>query len=80
MEIKIIWAENKLQGVQKTALGQFHDYNERYPYLGSYGEGKIINARLVYQAWYPGDQWTDMPDWIALTSDRPTRRIYLDEY
>lgn len=56
MEIKIIWANNQHWGVQRIASGQFHDYNERYLYLGVYGEGQIVNANLVYQALYPGNQ------------------------
>lgn len=78
MEIKIINVNSQLFGVQKTVFGEFHNHNERYPYLGDAMEGQIVNARLVYQANYPGDQWADMPDWIAQDSDRITRRVYFD--
>ncbi len=78
MEIKIIWANNQLFGVQKSASGRFHDLYERYPYIGAYGEGRIVEAKLIYQAMYPGNQWADIPDDFALTSDRKIRRVYVD--
>ncbi|MCD6010645.1 MAG: hypothetical protein K0Q79_507 [Flavipsychrobacter sp.] len=79
VEIKIIRVGyDELVGVQKTQFGEFHDYHERYPYLGDYLEGEVVKAKLIYQALYPGNQWADMPDWIAKDTDRKTRRVYFD--
>ena len=81
VEIKIIRVGyDGILGVQRTEFGVFHDYHERYPYVGDYDyeEGEIINARLIYQALYPGNQWTAMPDWVAQDTDRKTRRVYVD--
>lgn len=81
VEIKIIRVGyDGIVGVQKTEFGVFHDYHERYPYVGKYDypEGEIVNARLVYQAKYPVNQWAGMPDWIAENTDRETRRVYID--
>lgn len=77
MEIKIISVNNELLGVQRTELREFHDYRERYPYLGNAVEGETIYAKLVYQGWYPGNQWAEIMD-TALNTDRKTRRVYLD--
>ncbi len=79
VEIKIIRVGyDELFGVQKTQFGQFHDYHERYQYLGDYLEGEIVKVKLVYQALYPGNQWAGMSDWVAQDTDRKTRRVYLD--
>lgn len=79
VEIKIIRVGyDSLVGVQKTTLGIFHDYHERYLYLGDYLEGEIVKARLIYQAKYHENQWTGMPDGIAENADKETRRIYVD--
>lgn len=79
VEIKIIRVGyDSLVGVQKTQFGVFHDYHERYPYLGNYLDGEVVKAKLIYQALYPGDQWARMPDWMVEGSDRTTRRVYLD--
>lgn len=34
MEIKIVAFNGQLFGVQRTSSGEFHDYYERYPYIG----------------------------------------------
>lgn len=79
VEIKIIRVGyDSLVGVQKTEFGKFHEFHERYPYLGNYSEGDIIKAKLIYQAKYSGDQWSGMLDRIAENTDRETRRIYVD--
>lgn len=79
VEIKIIRVGyDSLVGVQKTEFDKFHEYHERYPYLGTYSEGDIVKAKLIYQAKYPGDQWSSMPDAIAENTYRETRRIYID--
>jgi hypothetical protein len=78
MEIKIVFANDQYWGIQKNHLGIFHEYCERFPYMGSSVDGEIVDAELVYQAKYPINQWADMPDEIAADTDRVTRRIYRD--
>jgi len=79
VEIKIIRnGYDSLMGVQRTFLKEFHDGYERYKYLGNAIEGEIVSAKLIYQARYPGGQWSAMPDWMASTTERETRRVYVD--
>lgn len=78
MEIKIIDVNNKLFGVQRTSFGEFHNYHERYEYIGDAQPGEVIMAKLIYQALYPKNQWAFMLDEIAENTDRKVRRVYKD--